>query len=684
PQPWYAREADEVHRLGDEPELASVEDLVACLQRARVDTLWLGAWRPDERLDLIALCEAGGIGVVGPTSSTVHRLTDIARDADSAEPADDSRLRRVEVDILADEHGTIWTLGGRDVSVRRDGQVLIAEAPCAAISIELATRIRAEAERLARSVDYRGAGVFTFVHDGADFSLAGVDCVAAPDHATTEERTGASVIGWRLRVHRGEPLTGVEPVGDGIVVEARLLAEDPDANFVATSGRVALLKFPVGTGVRIDANRRVGDPVDPVDPLLAVITAWGPDREVALGRVQRALERTAIVIDGGATNRSFLLGLLAHPDVVSGQVDETWLERILAERALPTADPVALLVAAVEAYEGDRAHAQESFYASAARGRPQHPLDVGGSIELGYRGASYQVAVHRVGPRNYSIRYGSAVADVTVDALDQFERRITCGGQRHRVVVSPTDTGFRVEIGHGAHLVDREDGLVVRADWPALVVSALVEPGDVVAAGDPIVVLESMKMETTVTAPFAGEVLGVSVAANAQVDRGAALVRIRQHSVSIRTTGDADRSPVDLSGLGRTIDFNRKPCDRVYTPLGDYLLGYDLAAADLRKLLTQQRRLAEIAAPADAGLIECEDGLLDIYAELGALYRPQTEDEPDVVSSSVENTQEYLVSFLQWLDVDRAGLPDVYRWRLERALERFGVHGLQHTPELES
>ncbi|HYN31739.1 MAG TPA: carboxyl transferase domain-containing protein, partial [Ilumatobacteraceae bacterium] len=313
-----------------------------------------------------------------------------------------------------------------------------------------------------------------------------------------------------------------------------------------------------------------------------------------------------------------------------------------------------------------------------------HPLDVGGSIELGYRGASYQVAVHRVGPRNYSIRYCSAVADVTVDALDQFERRITCGGQRHRVVVSPTDTGFRVEIGHGAHLVDREDGLVVRADWPALVVSALVEPGDVVAAGDPIVVLESMKMETTVTAPLAGEVLGVSVAANAQVDRGGALVRIRQHSVSIRATGDAAASPVDLSGLGRTIDFNRKPCDRVYTPLGDYLLGYDLAAADLRKLLTQQRRLAEIAAPADAGLIECEDGLLDIYAELGALYRPQTEDEPDVVVSSVENTQEYLVSFLQWLDVDRAGLPDVYRWRLERALERFGVHGLQRTPELES
>ncbi|HYN34420.1 MAG TPA: biotin carboxylase N-terminal domain-containing protein, partial [Ilumatobacteraceae bacterium] len=109
PQPWYAREADEVHRLGDEPELASVEDLVACLQRARVDTLWLGAWRPAERLDLIALCEAGGIGVVGPRSSTVRRLADLAATAGAR--AVDSRLRRVEVDILADDHANVWTLG---------------------------------------------------------------------------------------------------------------------------------------------------------------------------------------------------------------------------------------------------------------------------------------------------------------------------------------------------------------------------------------------------------------------------------------------------------------------------------------------------------------------------------------------------------------------------------------------
>lgn len=683
PQPWYAREADEVHQLPDHVERLAVEDVVAVLQHAHVDTLWLGVWRPRDRVDLVAACEAGGVAVVGPNSATMRRLADrvdlVAGDADAG-PSDGARLRRVEIDILADDHGTVWTLGGRDVSVRRNDQPVVAEAPCASISDRLAMRLRAEAERLARAVGYRGAGVVTFVHDGTDIAIVGFDCVAAPDHATTEERTGASIIGWRLRVQRGEPLIGHEPSGDGVAVEARLLAEDPDDGFTVASGRIALLRFPVGTGVRIDANRRAGDPVD--DPLLAVITAWGPDRDVALGRVRRALERTSVVIDDGATNRSLLLGVLTHPDFVVGDIDETWLDSVLVDRVPAPPDPVALLAAAVEAYEFDRAHAQDAFYASAARGRPQHPLDVGGDIQLGYRGVTYQLAVHRVGPRNYSIRHGSMVADVVVDALDRFERRINCGGRRHRVVVSSTDTGFRVELGHAAHLIDREDGIVVRAEWPALVVSALVGPGDVVARGDPIAVMESMKMETTVSAPFGGEVLAVSVTPNSQVVRGSPLIRLLPRPSTSAAADQTVDPHVDLSGLERTIDFTRKPCDRVYTPLGNYLLGYDLSPGDLRKLLTQQRRLAEIADPADADLIECEDGLLDIYAELGALYRPQTAS--DALASSGENTQEYLTSFLQWLDADRAGLPDGYRGRLERALERFGVRGLQRTAELES
>ncbi len=389
-----------------------------------------------------------------------------------------------------------------------------------------------------------------------------------------------------------------------------------------------------------------------------------------------------MVIDGGVTNRTLLLGVLGHEAVLSGEVDDRWLDRMLEERSAPQPTPVALLAAAVQAYEDDFVHAQRAFYASAERGRPQQPVEVGNGIELRYAGATYRVDVDRVGPARYSIHHDHDVADITVDDLDGYERRLTCGGRRHRVVVAPTESGFRVEVGAASHVVVREDGIAVRAGWPALVVGALVEPGDVVAAGDPVAVLESMKMETVVTAPVAGEVVAVSIMANTQVESGAPLIWLRSHHE--RTVDDADPlRRVDLSGLAAPIDPTRKPCDRVYGPLGDYLLGYDLSPADLRKLLTKQRRLAEIAAPDDPALLACEDGLLDIFAELGALYRPQTEAELEA-ESPTEHTQEFLLSFMQWLDPELAGLTPNYRNRLQRALARYGVDSLDRSRALES
>ena len=693
PRPWYGREADERRELSTG---AGVTDVVTCLRQANVDTVWLGHLRDIPRVELVEACESAGIGVVGPDVATIRRLADPdqvrsvladlghrAAETPAGDPPAGAGRRRVEVDVLADDHGTVWILGGRDVSVRRAGRPLIAEAPCVAIVPDLAARLRAATVDLVRRVGYRGAGTVVYTHDGTEFVVEHVDCVSAPDHATTEERTGTSVIGWRIRVQRGEALPADEPSGDGIVVEARLLAEDPDDGFAVRPGRVALLSFPVGTGVRIDANRRVGDPVDAGDPLLAVVTAWGPDRAVALGRVRRALERTAVVVDGGATNRTLLLGVLGHDDHVAGRIDEEWLDRLLVQRTAPRPTPVVLLAAAVEAYETDRLHAQELFYTAAERGRPQQPIEIGDGIELSYAGDAHRLDVDRVGANRYAVRMDGHVADITVDALDAYERRMVCGGRRYRLVVAPTTDGFRVELDDATHLVRRDDGIVVRAGWPALVVSALVRPGDTVSAGDPIAVLESMKMETTITSPVAGEVISVSIMPNGQVERGAPLVRLRAHAQTVAAHDDATASSVDLSGLRRGIDPNRKPCDRVYEPLGDYLLGYDLEPAALRKLLTQQRRLGEIAEPGDPALLACEDGLLDIYAELGSLYRPHTEADADDLLPT-ENTQEHLVSFLQWLDADRAGLPANYRVRLRRALERFGVRSLERTPELEA
>ncbi len=681
PLPWYGREADDVRSLAAGTDARSADVIVAALRRAQVDTLWLGE-SPAPRADLIAACEAAGIAVVGPDAATVRRLADRGALAklhpSGAPPAAGAPIRRIEVDILADRHGTVWVFGERDVTVRRNGRPLLIEAPCA-IDAALAQRIRAAAAAIARAVGYRGAGVLHVAHDGANFAVEGFDTVAAPLHATTEERTGVSIIGWRLRVQRGEPLPAAPPEGEGCAMAALVLAE-PAAD--TPPAWVALLKYPIGTGVRIDGSRRRGDPVDTADPLLAVVTAWGPDRRVALGRLRRALQRAAAVVEGGDSNRTLLLRLLHEEGIAGGRVDHRWLDRALAEPARPAAEPVVLLAAAVQAYEDDRELAQASFYAAAARGRPEQPADVGSRIELAYLGHNYRLEVDCVGSRSYSVRSGGASADISVDALGRFERRITCAGRRHRLLVAPTGTGYRIEADGSTHVVGREDGVVVSAGRPALVVAMLVKPGAQVAAGDPIAVLESMKMESTVSAPMAGEIVSVSATAHAQVEAAAPLVRLRPHPAA--AAGQAEASRVELAGLEQPTDFTAKPCERAYGPLGEYLLGYDLPPAALRRLLTEQRRMAEIAEPGEAALLACEDGLLDIYADLGALYRPQTEAEPDELVVHTGSTQEHFVAFLQWLDADRAGLPADYRLRLQRALGRFGVDGLARTPALES
>ncbi len=701
-RPWYGREADEVIQLAESRKW-SVDDIVGRLQRARIDTLWLGAC-PD-RTALLEACEQGGIGIVGSGADVARTVADRSQlaavaaasgvaFADADHPDHRSGRRRLDVPILTDDFGAVWTLGCRDVSAHRNGTLLVGESPCTTVPSAVTEQAQRVARQLTRSLGIRGEAQFQFVADAESdgdgaaggLTLLGVDIVALPDHATFEERTGTGVIGLRLRLTRGESLPESMAEPEGVAVEARLTTVDPHEGSTASAGRVALLSFPVGTGVRVDANRRVGDPVDASDPLLAVVTAWGPDRRTALDRMVRALERTSIVVDGASTNRTLLVRLLRRPEVVEGIGDEGWVDMLDISELRADPSPVALLLAAVEAYAADRALVEAAFFAAAAQGRPEQPEDVGAHIELGYHGVNYELSVDQVAANAYSIRSGSTVADVTVDMLDRFERRVSCGGRRHRAVVTPTASGLRIEMDAEAHRFSREDGTVVRAGWPALVVSCPVTPGHRVEAGDPIAVLESMKMETTVRAPFDGEIVSVDISPNVQIERGAPLLRIRPSGGSEgRTAGRAGRS-VDLDGLEATIDFTVKPCHRVYGPLGDYLLGFDLSSSALHRLLTQQRRLAEIAEPDDESLLDCENGLLDVYSDLAALYRPSTEADADPVVGDViesaENTQQFLVAFLQWLDAERAGLSPGYRDRLQDALARYGVTDLDDTPAL--
>ena len=594
--------------------------------------------------------------------------------------------RHVEVQVVADTHGNVWGVGVRDCSMQRRHQKVIEESASTALDAVAEARIRDAAVRLASSVGYRSAGTVEFLVDPktCDFMFMEVNTRLQVEHPVTEVTTGLDLVKLQLLVAAGGTLEGEPPAPLGHAMEARLCAEDPDQGFVPAPGRIAMLRLPTGTGVRVDSGVREGDqiPAD-FDSMIAKVIAWGRDRDEAAARLRRALAQSLVVVEGGTTNRSFLIGLLDRPEFRSGAIDNRWLDRYTSGgEHVATPRAVALLAAAVEAYNADHAAVVAAFHAGARRGRPELPDRVGTRVQLRYAGVGYELDVHRTSPGSYRIVHDRDLADLQVEFLNPYERRIRCGDIDHRVTAVATQEGlFRIGVDDTEHRVTRDDGGVVRAGWPAFVVSLLVQPGDVVAEGDPVAVLESMKMESTITAPFPGEVAAVTVVPNSQVGTGAPILRIRAAEQVTPVTQEPGL--LDLGGLEARSAPGTPICERVFGALGRYLLGYDLDPGTRKRLEVEQRRLSEVSPPADEGLLACEDGLLDVFADVGTLYRPLLETQPED-SLMATSTQEYLLAFLQWLDPDRAGLPEAYRDDLESALARYGVSGLDRTPDLDA
>jgi acetyl/propionyl-CoA carboxylase alpha subunit/acetyl-CoA carboxylase carboxyltransferase component len=590
--------------------------------------------------------------------------------------------RHVEVQVIADGYGTVWAVGIRDCSLQRRHQKVLEESASTVLDATKEQAIRDAAARLSAAAGYCNAGTVEFLVDPAtgSFQFMEVNTRLQVEHPVTEATTGLDLVKLQLHVAQGGRLTGTPPAVSGHAIEARLNAEDPENGFAPAPGRLSRLRLPAGTGIRVDAGVREGDriPAD-FDSMIAKIVAWGRDRDEALARLRRALRETTAVVEGGTTNLSFLLTLLDQPAVRAGEFDNHWLDRLTGEAAhLPAPDPVALLVAAVESYDLDEAAERAAFHARAARGGAESAAGVGHRCRLRYRGQRYGLHVYRTGGRTYRVTSGVATADIVILHRDGYERRVVVGPRTHRVVAVVEGATLRVDVDGAAHAVFRDDGGVVRCPGPAFVLSVVVEPGDKVAEGDPLVVVESMKMENTITAPFAGTVAAVETAANMQVEAGAPLVRI---ATSDTIEGQA-AGAVDFAGLAAAAPPGTAHCEQVYEALRSYLLGYDLDPGSVQTTLTRQRQLSETAAPSDTDLLRCEDDLLDVFADVSSLYRPRGDIDPEVALVT-GSTQEYLLSYLQWLDADRAGLPDSYRQRLERALQRYGVQGLERTPELE-
>ena len=235
--------------------------------------------------------------------------------------------RHVEIQVLADEHGNVLTLGERECSIQRRHQKLIEESPSAALSPEHREAMEAAAERACRSVGYRNAGTFEFLlgPDGS-FYFIELNARLQVEHPVTELVTGIDLVREQLRVAAGDPLgtTGRAP-RRGHAIEIRLNAEDPDAGFRPAPGRIAFFRAPQGPGIRVDTFVESGSEISPYyDSMIAKLLAWDTDRDAAIARAERALRET--VIEGIPTTRELALEVLASTPFRSGEYSTSTLE----------------------------------------------------------------------------------------------------------------------------------------------------------------------------------------------------------------------------------------------------------------------------------------------------------------------------------------------------------------------
>jgi acetyl/propionyl-CoA carboxylase alpha subunit/acetyl-CoA carboxylase carboxyltransferase component len=590
--------------------------------------------------------------------------------------------RHVEVQAIADGAGGAWAVGVRDCSLQRRHQKVIEESASTALTREQEEEAKKAARRLVLEAGYRGAATVEFLYEPAArrFSFMEVNTRLQVEHPVTEMTTGLDLVKMQLQIAFGGRLEGDPPPEAGHAIEARLYAEDPAMDFAPAPGRVELLTLPSGPGVRVDRGVETGDEIPPdFDSMIAKVIALGRDRDEALARLRCALRDTTALIEDGTTNRGFLLELLEHPDVVAGRVDTTWLDRhqIGAGVDRPAHADVALLQAAIELAEAEDAADRSRFYAYARRGRPQARDEVGRAVDLAYKGQSYRFRVLQVAPGRWGVTVGGATLEVEVERLGDHERRLATGGRSHRTVVSEQGNHMLVEVDGVPHRVSHDEGGIVRSHAPGVVVSIPVAEGDEVGAGEVVAVLESMKMESSLTAPRAGRVRRVLVGPNTQVGARAPLVQIDELEAEHGQDG------------GERIEFGSDRAEPPETPerceenlrrLEWLVLGYDVTDADVKRIIADLHGACSDLS-CSPKLIPGEHRLLRLFADLRALTRPRHEEDPE--GELLHSPQEYLHAFLRSLDAESEGLPERFVALLARTLAHYGVAGLDRTPALE-
>ena len=589
--------------------------------------------------------------------------------------------RCIEVFVAADDLGTVWPLGIRDASLCRARRLLLAESPPPGLRAEQLEQAADAAVRLCRAAGFVGTMAVEFLVDAVTGELHFLELNPRrpDDHAVAELTAGIDLPRLQLILARGYRLEGQAPRPRGHAMSVLLEARDAEASFAPSGRRIEHLALSPGTVARLDAAVEAGDPVPARDPALGTLLAHAEDRRAALARLRRAVLESEVVIDGGTSTRPVIAALLEHPGVIDPGRDVSWFSAWLGAGPRPAVRHVvrALLLAAVEGYEADRAQAQARFRSSAARGRPEVPSGLGGRVLLGYGGERLAADVRRLRPSHYRVTIDGATRHLQVEHRGPFARQLVLDGRRSRALVVPEGVGWRIEIEGSPHRILRADAGAVHAPAPAVVVSVTVRPGDEVQAGDRLVVLEAMKMEMPVLAPFAGRVREVLVTPNLQVGPGTALVMIEPVSL---VTGTAPAGGIDLGPAAAPA---LPDATETLALLRGLVLGYDVDAADV----VQAWAAHDASAAVDESRVATENAVLDAFADVWsvlAVAPPATDGLAGDEGSAEERPgEEWLLTYLRTPEVRSRRLPQAFLEGLERALGHYGASTSRPGPALD-
>jgi 3-methylcrotonyl-CoA carboxylase alpha subunit len=456
------------------------------------------------------------------------------------------RPRHIEIQVFGDTHGHCVYLFERDCSVQRRHQKVLEEAPAPGMTLERRAAMGQAAVEAAKAVGYVGAGTVEFIaHQDGSFYFMEMNTRLQVEHPVTEMITGLDLVEWQLRVAAGEPLPLRQDqlAIDGHSIEARIYAEDPDKGFLPSTGRLLhLAPPPESEHVRVDTGVEQGDSITPhYDPMIAKLIVWDSDRPKALARMRQALAQYRVV--GVANNVEFLSRLVSVPSFANADLDTALIEREQAnlfpvKAAVP--DEVWLLAALAE-LQREAAEAHAAAADAPDRDSPWRTLD-------GWRlnGSASRVIQLRHGDQQQAVtvQMASGGHELAVDSRAVFVRG-TAGpnGQLHaqlgerRVTATVVVSAERRHVffeGRAWPLVlvstlqaggsgdDVEGGL--KAPMPGKVITLIAEPGAQVEKGAPLLVLEAMKMEHTISAPRRGRVKAFRCAPGDQVVDGVDLV----------------------------------------------------------------------------------------------------------------------------------------------------------------